>query len=98
LPLFDGQFDNFTTYLSADLHLDNRLNLAIGNDDFGQVVPRDLFRLDGHHDEGDARKNEGFTAFSGVCHLILPYKTRAASFCFIRDKRPIRAASIINRV
>src|SRR5205807_2872557 len=48
LALFDRQLDNFAADLGTDLHLQHGLDLAVGNDGFGDVAARDFFRLHGN--------------------------------------------------
>ena len=47
LPFLDRQFDDFAADLRADGDLDDGLDFAVGHDDVGEAVARDLFRLDG---------------------------------------------------
>ena len=75
LTLFDGQFDDFAGDFRGDLHLGDRLDLAGGHDQFGEVSAQDLLGLDldglgfvataGSHQRGDSHRGEGEQADPG---------------------------------
>src|SRR4029078_9630726 len=46
LAFLDWQFDDFTTHLGTDLYLQDRLDSAVGDDNFDEVASCSFLRLD----------------------------------------------------